>query len=695
MINFSRKWLLIGGFFVILLITGFFVLIKKNNVEVVNNFPTNTLKINSQLPENKPEIKPSWWINCNDVRDIIEENDRYYVGCLGGVLVVSKDGRVIDQISMANGLGNNTVTSLVKKDNILYIGTQDGFTLYDLLNHTGKKISVNEGLVNGANIVLAEDKDKIIVGTFDGLSFYDTKTKEITNFKAELADNSTSYSVNKILVTDKAIYGIVLASAHSSGGVFRFDKTTKSWERFGVNAFIKNPDQYPRVDFFNLIAVGNNIYVANDKDVYKYEDKAQGEWEKLDGIFDILKKERPESLNVFINKIFNYNNNLFLISDSSIYKYDFENKKLVKIYPNFTEGLNPLYQTSGNLIIKNNKIYFRKNNDLFWIRWFDLDTFKTSGINLDRPYFFDKVMAIIDNNAFICADEKIYQLNFSNNTFKKWLDQKCSTISSDDNFLFQPIPKTDKIVYYYQSCGMGCSEPQLSLINFTDQSVKKIDLPANLKKELTNESNGLNWMNLSAKKYLGNKILFSFGIIDSPKKIEFNIDTQSWGQIISSLTKEEAFQKNKYFCNPMFTFENQVFKDGQSCQLGVTTDGVNWVLSEPIWENKSEKLKLIKKSPFRKDEVFNFPEKISLPYSPFENFYKKNVNTAIINKDKIYIATNVGFYIFDTKTYSWKIISTNDGLISNNVSNFAIDDKNNIILAITEGGGLSLITLRN
>lgn len=110
---------------------------------------------------------------------------------------------------MANGLGNEVVYFFIKKGNIFYIGTQDGFTIYNLLNRTSKKISINKGPVNEANIILADDEDKIIVGTLNGLAFYDIKTGRITNFKEELADNLESYSVNRILVTDKAIYEAV------------------------------------------------------------------------------------------------------------------------------------------------------------------------------------------------------------------------------------------------------------------------------------------------------------------------------------------------------------------------------------------------------------------------------------------------------------------------------------------------------
>ena len=133
------------------------------------------------------ELKQTQWVNCDDVRDVIEENNRLYVACNGGVLVVDKtSGKVVDQISMTQGLSNHTTTSLAKKGNILYIGTQDGFTIFDLSSRQAKKISVSKGLVNGANIFLALDGDILWIGTFDGLSRYDTISGQITNYKEEL-----------------------------------------------------------------------------------------------------------------------------------------------------------------------------------------------------------------------------------------------------------------------------------------------------------------------------------------------------------------------------------------------------------------------------------------------------------------------------------------------------------------------------
>jgi len=134
-------------------------------------------------------------------------------------------------------------------------------------------------------------------------------------------------------------------------------------------------------------------------------------------------------------------------------------------------------------------------------------------------------MAIINDRAFIFGYKEIYQLTFGDNTFEKWLDQGCSFISFDNNYLFQPILNTDKIVYYYQTCGMGCAKPQLSIINFSDQSVKKIDLPIELKNKLINNIHGFNWMKLSVKKYLHHKILFSLKTAKAPKEIEFYIDS--------------------------------------------------------------------------------------------------------------------------------------------------------------------------
>lgn len=68
---------------------------------------TKTILKNSPLktaPLVTPQKNYTQWINCDDVRNVIEENNSLYVACLGGVLIIDTSGSVIDQISMTDGL---------------------------------------------------------------------------------------------------------------------------------------------------------------------------------------------------------------------------------------------------------------------------------------------------------------------------------------------------------------------------------------------------------------------------------------------------------------------------------------------------------------------------------------------------------------------------------------------------------------
>ena len=107
-------------FLIIFLVTAFIYSSKKLPFASLKKETSKTSldMIDQIVIEDK--LKSKQWINCDDVRDVISEDNKYYVGCLGGVLIVGHDGKVINQISMADGLGNSTVTSLVKKGDILY-----------------------------------------------------------------------------------------------------------------------------------------------------------------------------------------------------------------------------------------------------------------------------------------------------------------------------------------------------------------------------------------------------------------------------------------------------------------------------------------------------------------------------------------------------------------------------------------------
>jgi len=621
---------------------------------------------------------------------------------------------------MHNGLSHHHVNSLLKEGYILYVGTYNGLTIYNLRNRTSKKINASKGLAGNSILNLANDKDKLIIGTDKGVSFYSKKEGKISNFQIKFYKDHY-YAVDKILVTEKAIYVIFLSFEFN---IFRFDKKLLSWENIKLNSLNKKLEE-----FITFTSLKNYVYLLDSQNnLYRYEDKYQSRLEEVilnnkNYIIKEIKEKEGEIPFPHRTKkmLFTYDNNLYVVFYNNIYEYNFKNQKLRfagSLFFNYSQKFN-------KLILKNNKIYFQLTDDSVWIRFYTLNKVEEGKIKLNQPVYFNKsILSIVDNLVFLCANNKIYQLNLETNLLKKWIDKECNIYPYSDYFsvFFIPVTGTKKIAYFFQTIDYpGIFEPNLSMINFLDKSIKKIDLPDWLIKELFNEDIFQNsWRILSFKKYLNkNKVIFSFFPLsenepnsspkeETEKKVEFDLVNEVWGNKMSiKEDKKSDNQINEYFCNEKFTFKNKFFKKTR-CKINIT-NGKKWILKGPINYNENEKLRLIKKNPSGKDKIFYFPEKVSLiPYNTeafpmykyegrqngFSMYYYKTINLAKVNKDDIYIATNVGLYVFNTKNFSWKIITTDDGLVSNNVLNFAIDDENKIILAITEGG-LSIVTLKN
>lgn len=634
------------------------------------------------------------WINCPTVKDIIEEEEKLFLACLGGVLIINKNtGQVLDQITMTQGLGNNITTSLVKKDDELFIGTQDGFTRFNLKTRQAKKISVKEGLTNGANIILAADDDNLWVGTFNGLNLYHLRTEAIKTYTHELIDNATTFDVKRILVTDKSVYVTILANAYSPGGIARFDKEEQKWEKFGPASFLEKIDQYSRVDFLDLVQVGNYIYVSDNKNIWQTENKKGGQWKKIESISQQLKKDSP---NYFFSHIFSYNNLLYIITHETfsayLYAFNPQDNILKKIYPNFPVGSNILQNSNSPYLLVGNKLYFNKN----WLSWLNLDTLQPGALTLkQRPTEFKKLLAVVDNQLFFCADKKIWQYSPTENIFKQFVDIPCDSTSPDNpNFSFIPIANSNQIFHFYQECGMGCNKPMINLINYDDQSIKKIEIPEQILtpfNPLTNDD----WASLSFKKHIeeSNEIEFNFYSSDGIKKTIFNLNNFSWSQPekIAESTNS-LFQKSKIFCNPIYSYQLNGKKFNRlNCKNTLETHSSRFLWEEKEMDNKPT-FKILEENKLtgEKKELF-LPKGAPLPYSPFENFYSQKVNLLTTANESLIIATNTGLYFYYPKEKKWKILTIKEGLITNEVEDFITNG--NIIWVINYWGGLVQLVL--
>lgn len=626
------------------------------------------------------------WINCNDARDVIEEVNTLYVACSGGVLVVDKNsGNIVDQISMTNGLGNSITTSLVKKRNTLFIGTQDGFTIFDLNSRQAKKISVGQGLVNGSNIELREDGDNLWIGTFDGVSLYKINTGEIVNFRGELADNSTGYGVREILVTPKAVYAAVSASSLSPGGIARFDKEKQTWERFGPEIFSKG-GPYSRVDFFNLVKVKDKIFVTdlgNETDMlWQADDKLKTTWKPLEKVTAQLKKSYKSSGIFRVDKVTG-GNELNIIVSGNLFKYNPETEQLTPTYSSQTKEDSLLTDISLLSVVRNGKIwtnpypylYYSKDNK--WLRWLDIDSLRNGWINLSRkPERFVGITTLINSEPIIIGDGTFWK--YDKSRFIKLIQSDLNLGGLDQQAVFQPVIDSNLVFIYSQSCGEGCREPKVILLNYNDLSSNSLKLSPDIEKKIK-----FNWgfSLLSFQKVYSERkeAVFAIGdLYSATESAVLSLDSREWK---IEPTHPSNISDSRIMCNTVYYFKNVFSEFPCSKQL----------------EINKYRYTLVQNDLFEEDKYTGKKTKLELPatppeYSPFPDWPKtQNIQKVRIINDELWIGTDKGLVKYNAQAFrKWKLFSVEDGLVSNNIIDFVIDKT--ILWVLTEGG-LSAIPL--
>ncbi len=648
------------------------------------------LKSSKPLPNNKngPQfnVKKQYeqWVNCNDVRDVIEDNGKIYAACLGGVIIVEKStGKVIDQLTRSQGLGSNTTTSLVKKGDELYIGTQDGFTRFNLISRKAKKFSVGEGLVNGANITLAEDGDTIWVGTFNGLSNYNTKTEEIINYTTELADRSSGYSISNLLVTPHALFVSVLANSNSPGSIARLDKASMTWERFGPESF-GQIGEYARIDFMKSSLFHESIVVSGSiNETWTAKDIKNTTWEKL--TLDIATKENEN-----LGLISSHADHLYFVSSSSLYSYNNLDKRLIKIFPTSDNQIESFNNNGFSSFFKNNKVWYRNTTNKSWMSWVDVTTQSFGSIDIqDRPINFERVLGAIDGNPILVADDAIWQYNLESDNFSLFTEGfSISPDTPPESMAFYPIPETKFILLFSQLCGQGCLHPQLSILDYETKKAEKISISDEVLKSITTESFGNSsdlYLQLIFDSYDIESQNFNFFTrYDKSQIATYNLSTKKWSLKESFVNPNPI---NIYFpilCNSLYTFMSRNIFSEIPCNKNLETDQYIWT----IYHNDNNTTLTQKNKKTGQEEQIKLkgaePE-----YSPFDGFDNISARAVSIVNNSVWIATNRGLMMYDYNTKEVKPYTAKDGLISNEVTTFLVDK--NSIWATTNWGGLSRI----
>lgn len=604
----------------------------------------------TQTQETKEEKSISH-ISCSDIRQSVEENGKIYIACYGGVLVVDKStGKVEKQITMDKGLSDFVTTGIIKKGDVLYIGTQDGLTIWDLSKNTGTKLSVGEGLPNGANILIEEDGKYIWIGTFDGLARLDTETKQLQTFRNEIAPNEgEKLNVTGIAVTDKYVYFSVVASAFSSGSVARYNKETSEWKKFTA-ADLQDVTQYARVDAMGICNLSDGTAFVEDKTIWKIADEESAKPTK---IFTATYNDSVE-YNILCS-----GNNILFVTSKSKFVYDGEK---VRNFDATTDLQLDLAYTN------------RKNSTDFKKLFGD-----------SAPGAFYQLLGSIEDNVYIAAYTGFWVYNVSKDTLTQLYLPDKYAFDSLGNFIFWPVEGTDKFVVAQQSCGMGCDEPkfytcsypgnQCASLKISDEAMKVV-APSEtaignnfgfygLLMDGIKEKNGLkfrvNILNKATDVTLGADLQWTVEKITDPEKLK---QVTSCANETSYSFGGGTLHADKTYC---------VGKEG-----GVTIGDYIYKFDYKTGPTKINKNTLA--------QAVLTPQMSPADYTPFDNpdWSKPQLNKLISFEKNVYYCTTRGLWNYDTEKDSWKLISTIDGLPSNEVQNFVF--AGNKIFVLTPAG---------
>lgn len=657
---------------------------------ILNNKPSNNSPIKeSGKIKSVLEYNTQSWINCTDIREIIEEDSKLIVACLGGVLITDKkSGEVLDQIGMMDGLGNATATAIEKKGDVVYIGTQDGFTIFNLKTREAEKVSVSEGLVNGSNISLALDGDILSIGTFRGISLYNTSNKTFENHASEDAPWATQLSINGVYNTPNATYFLAPAHAYSAGGVIRFDKSSTTKNNYSVGAFGKSD----RFDPFNFVYVDGKVYVSDQKQIWVANDVTDQIWEEVVIKDKVMAEIQNNSDNLIVKPIGEIEGKLLILaySESSNYLLTLDpgDNDVSLIYPDLKNmhSTNILLQ-SQFIQYKDGNLWFTKFNDEdVWMYTLNVKTFEVSKIKINRPSQFNQVLSIINNNPIIWTNKGIIEYNILEKRFDGLFKEKSLLSGTSDGGVsyLNPIKGTNKIFLFSQLCGMGCNDPNLVLFNYDDKSSRKVDLSDELKDIISPQGNEVgNPFNVVWKSTDGQK--YGFELISGDNKYAFlDLNGESWtfGNSLpegGSLTGL-SIGGGGYMCNLNFEYSKENGFSATDC-IGSGTESENYE-----WAIESNNLYQIDKKSKAKVKL-DYP--VTDPaYSPFEDWdFTPRINKITYVQGNLWVASTRGLSKYDIGTSQWRLFDVKDGLPTIDVKSIMVDE--NIVWATTEWGGLT------
>lgn len=640
---------LLAGVGIVALITVRLIINKPQLSEEIAPTPTPTV---AQVKLTKTHR----WLNLNDVRQVIEDGNKLYLAVMGGVVVVDKDtGRVLDQITMVDGMRNYTATSMVKKANTLYVGTQDGFSIVDLATRQIKNISVQEGLVNGANILLREDGDNLWVATFRGVSVYNTKTGELKNYQAEFDNGSVPFNAVDLVVTPANVFAINAAGGNAFTLVSQFDKKTSKWTNYKMSDF-----GVDYVSLFNLTYASGQIWVTDHKHIWHKGMDTSAKWAEDPKLVSLI---AANGLKDPIKLVGGDEKELYLLSNDILWGYAVGDS-MANIYP---VKLN----TEGEDIFSGGQLIDRETADQKWwlkprnnfLGYFDLKSKSTKVIELvGRAMQSGTVLAVIDHKPLVQTDQGVWQYDPAIDSFKKLLTGQNNldlTLSR-----VAPIEGTNQILVYSQICGQGCEAPKVFTYDYLENSVKNIEIDSQLVKLIRFEGLGQSYAEFHFDGVNGHVASFSADY-KTPLTASLDLDAGTWTVTkVKTASASVPGQIRDLTCNTTYTFveSGNKFKEIAPCEKNI-----QW-----SYDTDNGKTRFYVYRNGQKEEMY--PPLAPAEYSPFssgQGIY--NVYQVSKLDNELWVGTDRGLAIFNLTTNKWRSIDHEEGLTSNKIGSFIVD----------------------
>lgn len=528
-------------------------LISKNRTELISNTKT--------------------WINCNDVRDVVEDSDYIYVGCLGGILVIEKNsGEIFDELNFQDGMDSETVTDLVLHENKIYVGSQAGLHIFDLEKRTFDVVNQSNGLPSNSNIVLAKDEEYIWIGTFNGLARWDINNEKIEDFTDDLP--SGQRDLHGVLVTPNSVY------AYGQKNIYRYDKNDKYWEEVkynNQNIVISDLSYHDDIIFVyawdDIVLSGKN---ASNSILNEYSPIING----LNSTGSSLYTSR------YIGTYENYD---YLIGTSGIYRFNFLNNNIELFSSeNSTIGI--------NFPILTDKLWeFSEISSDDWMTTYDLESGEKQVYKLERPSKFKSALGIIEssnhsstNKLLISSEAALYMGSLEGDEVEK--KTKFFVLNqwegSGNNIEYQVVPlmNSNKFVFYSEDCQMECARSDMFLYDYINNKTSKIDTSELVEQDydgLTEDVFSFKGLDEDNNPwFILGKNLFS---IDSNGKIQNIHQDFSYETIEEENITIVTKKNNEIDCGFVATFDEQlkIFKDVSypDCDMNNLIDMPNAITS--------------------------------------------------------------------------------------------------------------------